>query len=112
MQRVGVVGVGSVGQACAFALVLRRSCRELALAAGGYEELAGCDVVLVTAGVNEKAGGATDRDDPRGRLVLLEPNADVYRDVVPQVVEAAPDAVIVVVTDPPDPLADLPRTLA
>ena len=139
MQRVGVVGVGSVGQACAFALVLRRSCRELALvdrtreravgvatdmrygaplsapielAAGGYEELAGCDVVLVTAGVNEKAGGATDRDDPRGRLVLLEPNADVYRDVVPQVVEAAPDAVIVVVTDPPDPLADLTRQLA
>jgi L-lactate dehydrogenase len=139
MQRVGVVGVGRVGQACAFALVLRRSCRELVLVdrtreravgvatdmrygaplsapfdlfAGGYEELAGADVVLITAGVNEKSGGATDRNDPRGRLVLLEPNADVYRDVVPQVVEAAPDAVIVVVTDPPDPLADLTRTLA
>src|ERR671921_2671583 len=82
------------------------------LSAGGYEELAGADVVLITAGVNEKSGGATDRNDPRGRLVLLEPNADVYRDVVPQVVEAAPDALLVAVTDPPDPLADLTRTLA
>src|SRR3954468_6642296 len=137
--RVGVVGVGRVGQACAFALVLRRSCRELALvdrtreravgvatdmrygaplsapfdlSAGGYEELAGADVVLITAGVNEKSGGATNRDDPRGRLVLLEPNAEVYRDVVPRIVAAAPDAVIVAVTDPPDPLADLARSLA
>jgi malate/lactate dehydrogenase len=29
--RVGVVGAGAVGQACAFALVLRGSCRELVL---------------------------------------------------------------------------------
>jgi L-lactate dehydrogenase len=29
--KVGVVGVGGVGQACAFALVLRGSCRELVL---------------------------------------------------------------------------------
>jgi len=30
-QKVGVVGVGAVGQACAFALVLRGSAREIAL---------------------------------------------------------------------------------
>jgi L-lactate dehydrogenase len=139
MQRVGVVGVGAVGQACAFALVLRGSCRELVLVdrtperavavaadmrygsplsppldlvAGDYDELAGAEVVLITAGVNEKSGGATDRDDPRGRLRLLEPNVDVYRDIVPRVVAAAPDALLVVVTDPPDPLADLTRALA
>jgi L-lactate dehydrogenase len=62
--------------------------------------------------VNEKSGGATNRDDPRGRLVLLEPNADIYSDIVPRVVEAAPDALLVAVTDPPDPLADLTRTLS
>jgi len=139
MPKVGVIGVGSVGQACAFALVLRGSCRELVLVdrtperaaavaadmrygsplsppvelvAGGYDELAGAEVVLITAGVNEKSGGATDRDDPRGRLRLLDPNADVYRDIVPRVVAAAPDALLVAVTDPPDPLADLTRALA
>jgi L-lactate dehydrogenase len=137
--RVGIVGAGRVGQACAYALVLRGSCRELVLvdrtreralgvatdmrygaplsppidlAAGDAGDLAGADVVLITAGVNEKSGGATDRDDPRGRLRLLEPNADVYREIVPAVVEAAPDALLVVVTDPPDPLADLTRSLA
>jgi L-lactate dehydrogenase len=137
--KVGVVGVGRVGQACAFALVLRGSCRELVLVdrtperavavatdmrygaplsppieivAGDASALAGADVVLVTAGVNEKSGGATDRDDPRGRLRLLEPNADVYRDIVPGVVEAAPGALLVAVTDPPDPLADVMRTMA
>ncbi|MEA2296503.1 MAG: L-lactate dehydrogenase, partial [Solirubrobacteraceae bacterium] len=47
-----------------------------------------------------------------GRLRLLETNAAVYRDVVPPIVAAAPDAVLVAVTDPPDPLADLTRALA
>jgi L-lactate dehydrogenase len=139
IEKVGVVGAGRVGQACALALVLRASAREVVLVdrveeraegvatdmrygaplsapveirAGGYGDLAGAGVVLVTAGVNEKEGGATDRDDPRGRLKLLEPNAGVYRDVVPRIVAAAPEAVIVAVTDPPDPLADLARSLA
>jgi L-lactate dehydrogenase len=139
VEKVGVVGAGAVGQACAFALVLRASAREIvlvdrvrerstavatdmrygaplsapvAITDGDWEDLAGADVVLITAGVNEKTGGATDRDDPRGRLKLLEPNAEVYREVVPRVVAVAPEAVLVAVTDPPDPLADLARTLA
>ncbi|MEA2134581.1 MAG: L-lactate dehydrogenase [Solirubrobacteraceae bacterium] len=138
-RKVGVVGVGAVGQACAFALVLRGSCREIVLVdrtaerataaatdmrygaplspvveitAGDWSDLAGADVVLICAGVNEKDGGATDRDDAQGRLKLLETNGFVYRDVVPRIVAVAPDAVLVAVTDPPDPLADLTRALA
>jgi L-lactate dehydrogenase len=138
-RKVGVVGAGSVGQACAFALVLRGSCREIVLVdrvreraaavatdlrygaplspavdltAGDWSELRGADLVLITAGVNERSGGATDRADPRGRLRLLDTNAAVYREIVPEVVAAAPEAMIVVVTDPPDPLADLARELA
>jgi L-lactate dehydrogenase len=139
VRKVGVVGVGAVGQGCAFALVLRGSCRELvlvdriadrataaaidmryggplspsvAMSGGDWSDLAGADVVLICAGVNEKGGGATDRDDPRGRMKLLDTNASVYRDVVARVVAVAPDAVLVAVTDPPDPLADLTRALA
>jgi L-lactate dehydrogenase len=137
--KVAVVGVGAVGQACAFALMLRGSAREIVLldrtakraegvatdmrygapfsaavemTAGDWSDLAGARVVLICAGVNEKSGGATDRDDERGRLKLLDTNADIYRDVVPRIVAEAPDAVLVAVTDPPDPLADLTRALA
>jgi L-lactate dehydrogenase len=45
-------------------------------------------------------------------LRLLESNAAVYREVVPAIVAAAPEAVLVAVTDPPDALADLTRALA
>jgi len=45
-------------------------------------------------------------------LRLLESNASIYRDMVPRIAAAAPDAVLVAVTDPPDPLADLTRALA
>jgi L-lactate dehydrogenase len=139
LDKVGIVGVGAVGQACAFALMLRGSAREIVLVdrtaekaagvatdmryglplsptltvtAGDWSDLAGASVVLICAGVNEKGGGATDRQDGRGRLRLLETNASVYRDVVPRIVAAAPEAVLVAVTDPPDPLADLTRELA
>jgi L-lactate dehydrogenase len=76
---------------------------------GDYGALEGAGIVLITSGVNEKAGGATDRNDPRGRLKLLEKNADVYREILPKIVRAEPRAVLLVVTDPPDPLADIAR---
>jgi L-lactate dehydrogenase len=139
MMKVGVVGAGAVGAACVFALVMRGVAREivvidrtrarakavatdmrygapllarLAIRDGDYRELAGASLVMITAGVNEKSGGATDRGDPAGRLKLLDTNAAIYREIVPQVVAVAPEAVILVVTDPPDPLADLARRLA
>jgi len=137
-MKVGVVGAGGVGSACLVSLVTRGSAHEVVLVNrdrkraravvtdlqygavlcpftvlrdGEYEDLAGCAAVLITAGVNERTGGATDREDPAGRLRLLEKNAGAYREIVPRVHRAAPDAVIVVVTDPPDPLADLSRML-
>jgi L-lactate dehydrogenase len=39
-------------------------------------------------------------------------NADIYREIAPPIAEAAPDAVMLVVTDPPDPLADIARQIA
>jgi hypothetical protein len=80
--------------------------------AGDYDALTDAALVIITAGVNERAGGATDRSDPKGRLRLLDTNAQVYGEIVPKVVAVAPQAVLMVVTDPPDPLADLTRRLA
>jgi len=138
-MRIGVIGGGAVGTACAFSVVMRGCAKELllldldrkrargvvtdlqygaalspaiTLIEGDYSDLTGADLVMITAGVNERAGGATDRRDPSGRLRLLDANADVYRKVVPRLVEVAPEAVILVVTDPPDPMADLARQLA
>jgi L-lactate dehydrogenase len=131
-MKLGIIGTGNVGCATALAAVTRGSARELALvdreqkvaeavatdlrygvplgptidiSYGDYDVLNGAGAVLITAGVNEKAGGATDRNDPQGRLRLLEKNASTYRDIVPKVVRAAPQPVLVAVTDPPDPVA-------
>jgi len=43
----------------------------------------------------------------QGRLRLLDTNAGIYRDIVPKVVAARLVRLLLVVTDPPDPLADL-----
>jgi hypothetical protein len=61
---------------------------------GDYEDLANSELVMITAGINEKAGGAIDRSDPKGRLRLFDTNAEIYRDIVPRIVRAAPRAVI------------------
>jgi L-lactate dehydrogenase len=65
-----------------------------------------------SAGVNEKAGGATDRGDPAGRLrLLLDVNVKVFQNAFPKLAKAAPPAVILVATDPPEPLVDVARQL-
>ena len=137
-MKVGIVGVGAVGSACLLSLVLRGCAREIVvidkdrkraravvndvqygatlsprveIGDGDYPDLAGASLVMITAGMNEKAGGATDRNDPSGRLRLLDTNADVYQEIVPNLLRVTPDALILVVTDPPDPLADLVRML-
>lgn len=139
MSKVGIIGVGMVGRAAASAMVERGSCRELVLVdvrrevadavaldlrygistgpsmtvrSGTIEELQGASLIAITAGANEKSGGATDKSDSQGRLRLLDVNAGIFRSIVPGAVAAAPDAVLLVVADPPDPLADLTRLLA
>jgi L-lactate dehydrogenase len=77
---------------------------------GDYPDLAGSELVMIAAGTNEKGGGATDRSDPAGRLRLLDTNVGVFRDILPRLSQVAPEALILVLTDPPDPLADLVRT--
>ena len=68
--------------------------------------------MIITAGINEKAGGATDRKDPAGRLRLLDTNVKVFHDIVPRVVKVVPQAVILIATNPPEPLVEVTRHLA
>lgn len=59
-----------------------------------YRDIAGSDVVVITAGVPRKPG--MSRDD------LLKTNAEIISDVVENVVEQAPDCIIVMITNPLD----------
>ncbi|MCB0046847.1 MAG: L-lactate dehydrogenase [Caldilineaceae bacterium] len=119
--KIGIVGSGFVGATAAYAMVMRGVGREIILVdlnqaraeaeaddirhavpfahpinvhAGEYADLTGCRVVVITAGVNQKPDET--------RLQLLERNAKVFRQVVPSVLKYAPEAVLVVATNPVD----------
>lgn len=125
-MKVGIVGSGLVGATAAYALVMRGVGREVVLVdrnagraeaeaddlfhavpfanpltvrSGGYEALDGSRVVVIAAGVNQQPGET--------RLQLLERNAAVFADVVPAVLKSAPDAVLVVATNPVDVMTHL-----
>ena len=119
--KIGIVGSGFVGATAAYAMVMRGVGREIVLVdlnqkraeaeandirhaipfahpmtirAGGYEDLAGANVVVITAGVNQKPGET--------RLQLLERNGAVFRQIVPAILAHAPTAKLVVATNPVD----------
>lgn len=120
-MKVGVVGCGFVGGTAAYAMALTGTVSELALvdlnpkaaqaqaedilhatpfaspvrvAAGDYPRLAGAGLVVLACGVNQRPGET--------RLALLARNLEVFRQVVPRVLRAAPEAVLLVVSNPVD----------
>jgi L-lactate dehydrogenase len=137
--KVGVVGVGRVGGDAALNMALRASCREMILIdadrqlavsqaldlsqtsalvsgprirPGDYPDLVGADLVVLAPGINEKAGGADKPGDKEGRLRLLDTNDPIFREVVPKAIAAAPNAILLVATNPLDPMVELTRRLA
>ncbi|QQG36732.1 MAG: L-lactate dehydrogenase [Micavibrio aeruginosavorus] len=130
-MKIGVVGTGLVGGACANACVLRGVGTELVLVdhnsdlamaqaedifhatpfaqsmpvrAGSYDDLEGCGIVMVAAGVNQKPG--------ESRLDLLKRNADIFRRIVPDIIKAAPQAILLIATNPVDIMAHLATEVA
>jgi L-lactate dehydrogenase len=131
MSKIGIVGTGFVGATAAYALVMRGVGSELILvdvnqkraraeaadilhavpfanpmdiSTGEYSDLFGSQIVVITAGVNQQPGET--------RLQLLERNASIFRSIVPQVLTAAPDAVLVVATNPVDIMTHLTARFA
>ena len=116
--KIGVIGAGAVGSACLLSSIMRGIAREIvvvdrdrkrakavvtdlqygaALSSvvqirdGDYSDLTGAALVMITAGMNEKAGGATNRNDPAGRLKLLESNVGIYRQILPEIFRTVPE---------------------
>jgi malate dehydrogenase len=65
----------------------------------GYEETAGSDVAVITAGVPRKPG--------MSRMDLLEVNAKIVGEVTRKLAESSPDAVLIVVSNPLDEMTAL-----
>jgi malate dehydrogenase len=64
------------------------------IGANGYDETAGSDIVIITAGIARKPG--MSRDD------LLNTNAGIVKQVAEQVKATSPNAIIIVVSNPLD----------
>ena len=65
----------------------------------GYEAIEGSDVVVITAGLPRKPG--------MSRMDLLEVNAKIVRQVAENVAKYAPNAVVIVVSNPVDEMTAL-----
>jgi L-lactate dehydrogenase len=129
--KIGIVGCGMVGSASAFALVMSGVGREIVLVdlnraramaeandiyhavpfanpltvrAGDYADLAGATVVVIAGGVAQKPGET--------RLQLLQRNAEVFKQIVPSVLGYAPQAVLLIVTNPVDIMTHLAAQFA
>jgi len=120
-MKVGIVGCGFVGSTAAYSMVLEGAASEIVLIdlnpklaqaqaedifhavpftrqarveAGTYTQLRGTDIVVLACGVAQRPGET--------RLQLLERNAKVFRQVVPQVLEHAPETILLLASNPVD----------
>ena len=120
-RKIAVIGAGRVGAATAYTLSLSALAGEIVLLdvderrargealdiahglplyaalevkSGGYDDIANADLVIITAGVGQKSGET--------RMELLDRNRAVFASIVPEVVRSAPNAVLLVVTNPVD----------
>ena len=125
-MKTGIVGSGMVGSAAAYAMIMGGIGREIVLVdinekrskaeaqdlshavpfahpltvrTGGYSDLKGSTMIIISAGVSQKPG--------ESRLDLLRRNADIFKEVVPKILEKAPQAILVVATNPLDIMTHL-----
>ncbi len=73
------------------ALPFERNCR---ISAGDYSVLEGAGLVVITAGVAQKPGET--------RLELVGRNAAIFRQIIPEILKYAPNALLVIATNPVD----------
>lgn len=130
-MKVGIVGAGMVGSQAGFALAMTGAVREIVLVdlnpalaraqaediahavpfgapvtvrAGDTADLAGAGVIILAAGVSQKPGET--------RLALLARNAAVFAAVLDGIRRVAPDAILLVATNPVDIMTDIATRLS
>lgn len=123
-MKISIIGSGFVGSATAFNLIMNGVAHEVLLIdkdtaraeaeaidiihatpcgqnnriiSGDYPDLSGSDIVILTAGANQKPG--------QTRLDLLKINAAIFKEIVPQITKYAPEAILLVASNPADIMA-------
>ncbi|MGD8428461.1 MAG: L-lactate dehydrogenase, partial [Balneolaceae bacterium] len=131
-RSVAIIGTGNVGAAAAYALFNQRIVSEIILVdlnkeraegeamdlmhgqllvgnvkvrAGNYEDLKDTQVVVVTAGVGQKSADES-------RLELLNRNAAVFKSIISELDNYAPNAILIIATNPVDILTYVSQTLS
>ena len=136
MNKVTIIGAGSVGSTIAYTLAVAGLASEIVLIdlnekkafgeamdirqgtpfcspcfiySGGYEDAKNSDIVIVTSGIARKAG--------QSRLDLAQINVNITKQIIPEITAAAPDATYIIVSNPVDILtytfckcSDIPET--
>ena len=125
--KVGIIGAGSVGATIAYAAMIRGVARQISLfdiartkvdaevldlnhgqlfapqatvnGSDDIEILRGSDVVVMTAGAKQKPG--------QSRLELAAANAHICANLLPEVVRVAPQATLLMVTNPVDVMTQI-----
>ncbi len=131
-DKVAIIGCGNVGATTAFTLLIEGIANELVLlsrtkekavgekldlehglpflehtriiATDDYQDIVGSDVVVITAGIKQKPG--------QTRLDVAGQNTKIIETIIPQILHHAPDAVIVIVSNPVDVLTYKAATIS
>lgn len=124
MSKISIIGAGSIGATTAFALLQKGVAREIVIndinqekalgevldlmhgsslcrpcnvTLGTIEDTKNSDVIIITAGLNQKPGET--------RLDLVDKNYAIFKDFIPKLAKASPNAILLVVSNPVDILA-------
>ena len=119
--KIAIIGAGNVGSTFAFSLMISGLAREIVLIdknellakgecmdlnhgvsfthptkiyAAGFESCEDADIVVITAGANQKPG--------QSRTDLTKANVAIFKDIIPAISKHAGNAILLVVTNPVD----------
>ena len=122
-RKIGIIGCGNVGMTVAYTLMSHGLCTEMVLIdvnrqkaeseamdlghclpflcpmqiySGDYENLNGAEMIVIAAGVGQRLGET--------RIDLLHRNADIFRDILKQIVKVNRECILLVVSNPVDVL--------
>lgn len=121
MSKITIIGAGDVGATIAYTLVVNGTASEIVLVdikkekamgeamdisqgtpfcpptsirVGDYEDAAGSDIVIITCGVARQPG--------QTRLDLTHTNVGIIKEITPQIIRYAPEAIYIMIANPVD----------
>ena len=68
--------------------------RPMEIYAGNYDDVAGCGLVIITAGANQKPGET--------RLDLVNKNVGIFKQIIPEIVKHNSECILLIVSNPVD----------